>query len=276
MTSTTGHRPLIGRGKLLIALLAATAMLAAGAQALAPAPAAAVINEGEECDPNTTSSSFDCEPDGGGGGGSGGGGDNTGGGEAGTPGDPETRGQETIVIESTVSNQPACRQGSLCLPSQPGSRQRPDPDNRRNPHQPRQARRPARQVSKAPTKLECSHLKVAEFQAVPSEPRLALLEASLRRMEKNLVDLHLKQQNLNSSIGTVTEELRILREDPTEEENGARLEQEEKLLDLRKELADTGALFKAIQQMSASAIAERDGLVRAMQAKCKGLYGQSY
>ncbi len=66
-TKLVTRAPGDSRAKALLALLAATAALAGGTQALAPASAAAMINDGEECGEPTV----DCEP-GGGAGGSGG------------------------------------------------------------------------------------------------------------------------------------------------------------------------------------------------------------
>jgi hypothetical protein len=114
------------RANILVALLAATAAFAGGIQALAPAPAVAMISDGEECGEPTV----DCEP-GGGAGGSGGG-----------PGD--TIGSETIVIHDTApSSLPSpCARASSCLPSQLGGRQ-PGSNGATNPR-PRHGGRPVR------------------------------------------------------------------------------------------------------------------------------------
>jgi|GEM_PF-754829 len=109
-TSPTGGRLAPLRASLLLALLAATALLAGGAQALAPAPAAAAVNQGEGCDPNYPTA--DCEPTNGGGGG----GSSSGSTQAGGTGDSEIIG-EPIYVEGTLPPSPC---GAFCLPSQVG------------------------------------------------------------------------------------------------------------------------------------------------------------
>lgn len=101
--SASGHNAR-RRGTLLLALLVATATLAGGAQALAPAPAAAMINDGEEC----TDPAWECEPGGGGGVGGSSAGDGQGGGGI--------VGVETIAIKDARPS-PCQLSPSSCLPS---------------------------------------------------------------------------------------------------------------------------------------------------------------
>jgi hypothetical protein len=101
------------RAQLALALLAATLLVAAGVQALAPAPAAAAIDLGEECaDP--TVSSIECETTGGSGGSEGGAGEIVG---------PA----EVIEVEGAAPS-PCVAQPSLCEPSEVGGRHGPHAD----------------------------------------------------------------------------------------------------------------------------------------------------
>jgi hypothetical protein len=89
--------------------LAATALLIGGTQALAPAHAAAAINQGEECDPNYPTA--DCETTNGGGGGS-----SSGSPDGGGTSEDQIIG-EAIYVEGTPPPSPC---GIGCLPSQVG------------------------------------------------------------------------------------------------------------------------------------------------------------
>jgi hypothetical protein len=112
------RRPQLRHRGRLLAFLAAIAALAGGTQALAPTPAAAMINDGEECG----EPSVDCEPGGGAGG--------TG----------ETVDTETIEVHGTAPS-PCVLHPSPCLPS--SGRPRPGSGGSANPR-PRHGGRPVR------------------------------------------------------------------------------------------------------------------------------------
>jgi hypothetical protein len=154
--------------RLAAALLAATALLAGGAQALAPATAAAAINQGEECDLNNPTA--DCESTNGGGGGG-----STGGGSA---GGEEIVG-EAIYVEGTPPPSPC---GIGCLPSQIGGSRTGFLDRGgRDPRGPRPRGRLTRvgevAKGKAPTKEECEKLMAGRLK-LPSD--LEMKAASAR------------------------------------------------------------------------------------------------
>ncbi len=138
------------RAKTAFALLTATAALAGGTQALAPAAATAMDNQGSECQNLPTWERTVCEMENGGGSGAGGAG--------GTSGDPggQTIGHETIEIHDTRPSH--CQLSpSSCLPSMPGGRHQIGSDGVR-PRGPRPGHRPVRvgEVEKEKTKEECA------------------------------------------------------------------------------------------------------------------------
>jgi hypothetical protein len=105
-------------GRPLLALIAATAVLAGGTQALAPTPAMAMNNQGNECQNLPTWERTVCELEDGGGSGASGG---TAGGSNGSGGAP-TIGHETIVVHDTRPSH--CQVSpSLCKPTQVGGQQ---------------------------------------------------------------------------------------------------------------------------------------------------------
>jgi hypothetical protein len=107
------------RAHRLLALLTATAVLAGGTQALAPTPALAMDNQGNECQNLPTWERTVCELENGGGSGAGGAG-----GAGGTNGDPggQTIGHETIEVHDTRPSH--CQLSpSLCRPTQVGGQQ---------------------------------------------------------------------------------------------------------------------------------------------------------
>jgi hypothetical protein len=119
MTQTKSNAPRSAqrRAKTALALLTATAALAAGAEALAPTPAAAMINLGNDCANLSGWALFECEMHGAGAGGSGAGGAGNTNGDAGSIElDPEV-----IRIDGTPP--PACMVDPWkCMPSMPGGR----------------------------------------------------------------------------------------------------------------------------------------------------------
>jgi hypothetical protein len=190
------HRP-AWRTKALLALLAAIAALAGGTQALAPVPATAMINDGEECGEPTV----DCEP-GGGAGGSGG-------------GSSDTVGSETIVIHDTApSPLPSpCPRAASCLPSQLGGRQ-PGSSGGRNPR-PRHGGRPVR-VGEAPkeksrklTNEECARLVTGEL-VLPKQQRVRDLSALGGSLASTLGSYLKRQANLENRIGQLRGRLKFL------------------------------------------------------------------
>jgi hypothetical protein len=175
-------RETLERGKVMLALLAATAALAAGAQALAPSPAAAMINLGD-CTNLSGPALVECEMHGAGaGGGSGGGG---GGSTSGAAGE-EIIG-EAIYVRDTRPSTPGCRQSWSCLPSTPGGRHQIGSDGVR-PRGPRPGHRPVRvgEVAKGKlTKEECRRLNDGQLK-LPSEANVSALAARLDDLDGQL------------------------------------------------------------------------------------------
>jgi len=162
------------RGKLLLTLLTAASLLAGGAEALAPAPAAGMVDQGEECDPNYPT--LDCEPTNGGGGGGSGSPGSTGGSGA---GEGEIIG-EAIYVEGTLPPSPC---GAFCLPSQVGRSRSGFLDRGgKDPRGPRARGRLTRvgeaPKGKAPAKTECERLKSGRLE-LPADLAMKAIEASL-------------------------------------------------------------------------------------------------
>jgi hypothetical protein len=175
-------RETLERGKVMLALLAATAALAAGAQALAPSPAAAMINLGD-CANLSGPALFECEMRGAGaGGGSGGGGGGSTSGDAGE----EIIG-EAIYVRDTRPSPTGCRQSWSCLPSTPGGRHQIGSDGVR-PRGPRPGHRPVRvgEVAKGKlTKEECRRLIDGQLK-LPSEANVSALAARMDALDGKL------------------------------------------------------------------------------------------
>jgi hypothetical protein len=172
------HRPL--------ALLTAIA-------ALAPTPALAMNNQGNECQNLPTWERTVCEMENGGGAGGAGG-------AGGTSGDPggQTIGHETIEIDDTVP--PSRCIG--CLPSQIGGGHLGFLDRiGRNPREPRHRGRPVRvgEVAQGkPTREECERLKDGRIQ-VPSV-------REMREVEDQIVSTDQKQGNQEKKLGRLRAE----------------------------------------------------------------------
>jgi len=270
MTSThaTKRNP-ARRSMLLIALLAATAMLAGGAQALAPAPAAAAINEGEECE-DPTLGSIDCESEsGGGGGGSEGSGTGDG---AGADGD--TVGTETIVIHDPVS--PCLRQPSSCRSSEIGGRPQARRDDGRSARAPR-PRGVLGRGRKVPiwthvTPEDCRRLRLGVL-VLPSEIKEAAQRAQLGALGKKLKGQLSAQALRKEEEAILLEELKVLRRKPSD--NGVEIGRDEMRLgeiwNSLEDLKSQTAPFFALQEeiLNSPARAERQALVKA----CKDLEG---
>jgi hypothetical protein len=157
------------RAKTALALLAATAALSGGTQALAPTSALAMDNQGNECQNLPTWERSVCEMENGGGsavpGGTAGGSDGTAGGQ--------TIGHETIEVHDTRPSH--CQLSpSSCLPT-PGGRHQIGSDGVR-PRGPRPGHRPVRvgEVEKEKTKEECALL----------EEKIAALEEAQKQADR--------------------------------------------------------------------------------------------
>jgi hypothetical protein len=254
MTRTTaprGRNPL-GRG-LLLALLTTTAL--AGPQALAPAPAAAAIAQGEDCaDPTVVS--IECETTGGGGGSSTG-----------------TIGEEVIEVEGAAPS-PCVVQPSLCLPSQVGGTQRLAGDGAGSPRAPRRRGRSARRgelpIPPHVTAADCRDLR--EGRVIPPlEKREKRQRAELRVLWRKLGAQIRTQQVLEEEEKSLQWDLeglhrfhpddavQVIRED---ESNLAKVRDD--LAILRPETAPYFALEKQIFESAAAA--ERAAFEKACEA----------
>jgi hypothetical protein len=161
------------RGRLLLTLLTSASLLAGGAQALAPTSAAAMVSEGEECDPGYPTP--DCEPNGGGEGGG------SSGSTEGSAGGDQIIG-EAIYVEGTLPPSPC---GIGCLPSQVGATRAGFLDRGgRDPRGPRPRGRltrvgeAARPKGKPPTKTECERLNSGRLE-LPADLEMKAIEARL-------------------------------------------------------------------------------------------------
>jgi hypothetical protein len=180
------------RTKTALALLTATAALSGGAQALAPTPAMAMNNQGNECQNLPTWERTVCELEDAGGSGASSG---TAGGSNGSGGAP-TIGHETIEVHDTRPSH--CQLSpSSCLPSMPGGRHQIGSDGVR-PRGPRPGHRPVRvgEVAKGKakqwTKAECEQFKSGRL-LLPSEQEI-------RRLEARIVSAEYKQTNLKKML----------------------------------------------------------------------------
>jgi len=173
-----------------LALLATTAALAAGVQALAPATAAAAIDQGEECS-DPTGAPIECDTTGGGGGGGG----TTGGG---------TVGSEVIVVEGKA---PLC---TTCMPSEIGGRHQPGADGAgQRPHG-RHGGRPTR-VAQSPKKNderpsleECQALWVGAV-SLSVDSKIQGLAAAVESLDSQARDLIVQRGVLEVEASGLTE-----------------------------------------------------------------------
>jgi hypothetical protein len=191
-TKLNARGPAHRRAKTALALLTATAALAGGAEALAPSPAAAMINLGD-CANLSGPALFECEMRGAGaGGGSGGGGGGSTSGDAG-----EGIIGEAIYVRDTRPSPTGCRQSWSCLPSTPGGGHQIGSDGAR-PRGPRPGHRPVRvgEVAKGKakrwTKAECEQFKSGRL-LLPSEQEI-------RKLEARIVSAQYKQTNLKKLL----------------------------------------------------------------------------
>jgi hypothetical protein len=261
------RRPAHRRAKTALALMAATAALAAGAQALAPTPAVAMINLGD-CANLSGPALFECEMHGAGAGGASGGG---GGGSTGGDAGEEIIG-EAIYVRDTRPSTTGCRQSWSCLPSMPGGRHQIGSDGVR-PRGPRPGHRPVRvgEVAKGKakrgTKAECEQFKSGRL-LLPSEQEI-------RRLEARIISAY-KKTNLKEML----DQRRV---------EAVRLAQEVQALKARH-AASKDVLAAEQRYRAASAAADqlallakeyealqlkRDTEAQALQKQCKNVYGIS-
>ncbi len=174
-TEATGRQTPPRGSRIALALLAATAALTAGAQALSPAPAVALNNQGNQCEDLPPWEATNCEMEGGGGG-------------LGGAGSGGIVGGETIEIHESLS--PCQRSPLSCLPSD--GRSQHGSDGAR-PHGPRPGGRPTRAAEglsggATPTFDDCRKLRSGELTLRPDKriDRLADAMAILDRRAENL------------------------------------------------------------------------------------------
>jgi hypothetical protein len=203
-TEPNTRRPAHRCTKTALALLTATAALSGGTQALAPTPALAMNNQGNECQNLPTWERTVCELEDAGGSGASGG---TAGGSNGSGGAP-TIGHETIEIHDTRPSH--CQLSpSSCLPSMPGGRHQIGSDGVR-PRGPRPGHRPVRvgEVEKGNlTKEECALLQ-EKIAALEEAQKQAVLRADLaRRHLRDARDLRIMTINERSRLGGELDDL---------------------------------------------------------------------
>jgi len=261
------------RASLLLALLAATALLAGGAQALGPAPAAAAVNQGEGCDPNYPTA--DCEPTNGGGGG----GSSSGSTDGSGVGEDQIIG-EPIYVVGTV---PASPCGAFCLPSQVGRYHTGFLDRGgKDPRAPRARGRLTRvgEVAKpkgnAPTKAECDQLKKGQLE-LPADAKTRELSARELGLWKEMAAIRNRAVEAGSERELKLAELRRLTRAANSDAGRRRLLEAE-IANLKQEIAaldyQSNALFDQYtetiarrEHAEAQAAAEK----KALLAKCRAL-----
>lgn len=180
-TEATGRQTPPRRSRIALALLAATAALTAGAQALSPAPAMALNNQGNQCENLPPWEATNCEMENGGGGGWGG----------------DIAGVETVVIHESLS--PCLRSPLSCLPSD-GRSQHGSGEAR--PHEPRPGGRPTRVAEglsggATPTFDECKKLQSGELTLRPDK-RIGRLADAIALLDRRAQNLSLQMEYLQS------------------------------------------------------------------------------
>jgi len=228
------------RGTAPIALLASIAALGGGAAALAPAPAAAAVNQGEECDPSQPA--LDCEPTNGGGGGGGSSGSTDGSGA----GEDQTIG-EAIYVEGTL---PASPCGIWCLPSHIGG-SRPGFLDRggKDPRAPR-ARGRLTRVGEAP-KGKAGASQMTKDECGLLERRMRSLEEEVNARSLQVEDLFDHLQDLEALVALVREQ-RMPLDRELNDLNAAWRRDAEKIKDVEKKLADLNARIDSLDRKSLS------------------------
>jgi hypothetical protein len=179
-TEATGRQTPPRRSRIVLALLAATAALTAGAHALSPAPALALNNQGNQCENLPPWEATNCEMETGGGGDGGG-----------------IVGGETIEIHETLS--PCQRSPLSCLPSD-GRSQHGSGETR--PHGPRPGSRPARVAAappgnSLPTLGECKKLQAGEL-TFRTDQEIGRYSDAIAALDRQVQDLILQEEHLRS------------------------------------------------------------------------------
>jgi hypothetical protein len=268
-TEATGRELPHRHTKTVLAVLTATAALAVGVQALAPNPAAAMINLGNECANLSGQALFECEMRGGGGaeGGSSGGG---GGGSAGGGTGDQIIG-EAIYVEGTL---PPSRCVS-CLPNQAGGGRLGFLERGgKHPHRGRGGR-PKRGVVEVPipprvTLADCKKIKNGRL-LLPFEARERAQRAELIHLSFKLKEVLRRREALKAEEATLRAELKTLQLLPAE--NAMEIARDEQRLGeiwnnletVESKTASYFALKEAV--LDSPAKAERE----AMLAACKDL-----
>lgn len=258
-----------GRGRL--ALFAASAALATGAQALAPSPAAALNDQGNECQNLAVWEASTCEMEAGGGSGVGGAGS---GAESDAEGG-EMIGEETIEVDGTPPS--LCQLNpAICLPAggrpQPGrSGDRGRPYAGRSPRRPTRTAQAPKQRSNPPTREECDSLRGGNFKAVQSVPVLRALQRAINAKTRELEDDRQAGVEIGLDIEDLIEKLRELRKDP-HPDGDVILAREGRLMGLHKELSSVIEEFQAASEQLGILTEQRDGLQAALLDRCRRLY----
>jgi hypothetical protein len=263
----------LGR-KPLLALLTATAAIAAGVQALAPSPAMAMINLGNDCANLSGSALLECEMHGAGaGGGSGGGGPSTGG----TGGDQIIG--EPIYVEGAL---PPSR-CAICLPSQIGGGHLGFSDRGgRNPRERRRRGRLTRvgEMAKDPTRADCERFKAGQLQ-LPADAEMKAVEARLMSKNQRQADqernlgllreeaarIDLEVQSMKNSHQVPTKQIRA-----AEERLGRAMGS---ILGVGREISATMNEFIQLTKAHRALQDKRAREARALEKQCTSLYGLS-
>jgi hypothetical protein len=262
------------RGKL--ALFAASAVLATGAQALAPTPVAALNDEGNECQNLPAWEASTCEMENRGGSGVGG----VGGGAESGARDGEVIGEETIEVHDTRPPDPPPSPCKLspwsCGPNsgRPQAGRSGDggrPYAARPPRKPTRAAQAPKQKSNPPTREECDDLGRGNFKAVQSVPVLRALQRPINTKTRELEDDRQRWVEIGLDIEDLIEKLRELRKDP-HPDGDVILAREGRLMDLHKELSSVIEEFQADSEQLAILTEQRDGLQVALLDRCRRLY----
>jgi cell division protein FtsB len=250
--------------RLLLALLTATATLSGGTQALAPTPALAMDNQGNECQNLPTWERTVCEMENGGGSGAGG-----------TNGGPDGPivGTETIEIHDTA---PPSR-CTFCLPPQVGGGHLGFLDRGgKNPREPRHRGRPVRvgQVERGkPTKEECERLKDRRLQ-VPSEREMREVEDRIVSTDQNQGSQEEKLSQLRAEAEQLAQEVQALKKRHAPSKDVLAAEERHRaalrsILAMESEIRAIAGQFVRLVQDHQDLQTKRDAEVRPLRKQCK-------
>jgi hypothetical protein len=255
-----------------IAMLIALLALGGGAQALAPAPAAAMVDLGGECGGPVVLDPSYCDENGGGGGGD----------QAGPGGDTENwQKPEVIVVDDPVG--PCRRSPASCLPNEIRGGRQARADGPRIPHRSRHGARPARVAEVPLTYPECRTL-ARGWIADGLMPGLAVLGSDViaNRVDKEAAQVRL---DIVAARGTL-ERLKKARAElgstlsalvPAHSGLGGRseiLEFEEDLVKLNSRIADEERQLNALERLFSDKLERLQRLVEANWNAHKTLRGE--